>query len=59
MKDFKEVIDTDFNDKIMSDEIFDGEPVKDMNYRATHITDTNYHKTDLEKKADICTHLGK
>ena len=59
MKDFKEVIDTDFNNEIISDEIYDGEPVKGMNKRATHITSANSHKTDLEKEAEICTHLGK
>ena len=59
MKDLKELIDSDINYEIVSDEIYDGKLVKDMTDSATHITAKNYHKDDLEKVADACINLDK
>ena len=59
MMDFQEVIDTYLNNEIKSEVIYDGKPVDYMTDRATHITAENYHKADLEKVADACTHLDK
>ena len=59
MQDFQEVIDTDLNNNIISDEICDGKPVKDMTNRGTHITASIYHKYDFEKVAEACTNLDK
>ena len=58
MKDFQEVIDTDINNEIIYDEIYDGKTVKDMTDRKTYITDENYHKYNLEKVSDTCTRLN-
>ena len=41
MKDFRELIDMVLNDEIISDEIYDGESVKDITDRATLITAEN------------------
>ena len=49
MKDFQEVIDTDINDDKISDENYDGEPVKDMTDHAKHIRAAIYHKSDLKR----------
>ena len=59
MKDFRELIDMVLNDEIISDEIYDGESVKDITDRATLITAENQHKADPEKVSDTCTHLNK
>ena len=59
MQDFQEVIYTDLNNEIIYDEIYDGKLVTDITDYETRITAENYHKSDLEKLADACTHLDK
>ena len=59
MKYYRELIYIDLNNDIISDQIYDGKPIKDITDHATSIIDANYHKVDLEKVADACAHLGK
>ena len=59
MKCFQELKDTYLNNKIISDEIYDGEPVKDMTDCATRITAVNYYEYELEKVAVTCNHCDK
>ena len=41
MKSFQEVVDMGINNKILSDKIYDSEPVKDMTDRSAQITAAN------------------
>ena len=46
-KGFQEVIDMDLNNEIISDNIYDGEPARDMTEHTTLIPSPNYHKSYL------------
>ena len=49
----------DLNDEIISDEVYDGKLVKDMNDRATLITAASYHNAEPEKVPEACSHIDK
>ena len=59
MKYSQEIIDTELNNEIISDEIYDGKPVEDITDHVRCITYATYHKDALEKVADACTHIYK
>ena len=52
MKYFHKLMDKNLSNDIISDEIYDYKPVKDITEHATRITAPNYHNADLEKLAD-------
>ena len=56
MKDFSEILSFRAED-IYDEEAHDSETVREMSDRATRISAANYHKADLRKIADGCTHL--